>query len=101
MSEHQYDWNRVALLLHVAQELRNYPKFDRMNQAVMAELQDICDEPVKKQEGEAPRPEPVVDEASHVEDEQANKKETVKVDPLDAPIEEVQPPATPEIERRV
>ena len=95
MKEPQYDWNKVAMLLHVASELRQYPKLDRMHQQAMNELQDICDEPFKQEENKSPAPEPVVDEASHVDDER--KAKTVKTDPIDL----VTPPENGTVERRV
>ena len=71
------NFERAALLLHVVDVVRNYPKLEKVHREALSELERMCEEPKPVQP--VPKVEP--DKASKVEDE--IKKPVVKVDPIE------------------
>lgn len=41
----EFDWNKVALLTHIANELRGHPRLDKMLKAAEAQLEEMCKDP--------------------------------------------------------
>lgn len=96
------DYNRVAMLLHVFDKVKEHPNLDHIRQSVLKELQEINDE--GKAESKAQfrselkptrpvqpdgQPDTTNDPSVKIESIERNPNGTVraKTDPLDAPVE--------------
>lgn len=93
------DYNRIAMLLHVFDKVKEHPKLGFICQQVLKDLQDINDEAIAETK---PKPNPVMarpinpdgqtdttnDPNVPIESIRRNPDGTVvKVDPLDTPVE--------------